>query len=81
MPTLKTIAELREAARDCKACDLYKTATQTVFGEGPAKAQIMFVGEQPGIKRIAQDILLLDQRERSSMRRWNKQESNTRKST
>jgi uracil-DNA glycosylase family protein len=47
-PALKTIAELRDAARDCKACDLYKTATQTVFGEGPSNPQIMFVGEQPG---------------------------------
>jgi DNA polymerase len=47
-PALKTAAELRDAARDCKACDLYKTATQTVFGEGPSKPQIMFVGEQPG---------------------------------
>jgi uracil-DNA glycosylase len=47
-PALKTTAELRDAARDCKACDLYKTATQTVFGEGPSKPQIMFVGEQPG---------------------------------
>ena len=47
-PTLKTTAALREAARDCKACDLWKTGTQTVFGEGPSKAQIMFVGEQPG---------------------------------
>jgi DNA polymerase len=45
---LKTIAALREAARDCKACDLWKTGTQTVFGEGPSKSQIMFVGEQPG---------------------------------
>src|SRR3984893_9692796 len=47
-PTLKTIAALREGARDCKACDLWKTGTQTVFGEGPSKSQIMFVGEQPG---------------------------------
>jgi DNA polymerase len=47
-PALKTTADLRDAARDCKACDLYKTATQTVFGEGPSKPQIMFVGEQPG---------------------------------
>jgi uracil-DNA glycosylase len=39
---------LREAARDCRACDLYKTGTQTVFGEGAEHAQIMFVGEQPG---------------------------------
>ena len=47
-PALKTIAELRTAAHDCKACDLWKTGTQTVFGEGPSKSQIMFVGEQPG---------------------------------
>jgi len=47
-PTLKAVAALRDAARDCKACDLWKTGTQTVFGEGPSRAQIMFVGEQPG---------------------------------
>jgi uracil-DNA glycosylase len=40
--------ELREAARDCTACHLYKHATQTVFGEGPKNAAIMLVGEQPG---------------------------------
>ena len=39
---------MREAAKACRACDLYKHATQTVFGEGPARAQIMLVGEQPG---------------------------------
>jgi uracil-DNA glycosylase len=39
---------LRRDARDCRACDLWKHATQTVFGEGPSKAAIMFVGEQPG---------------------------------
>ena len=44
-PTLKTLAA---AARTCKACDLWKNATQTVFGEGTYKARIMFVGEQPG---------------------------------
>src|SRR5258708_9638107 len=43
-----TLTELRTAARECKACDLWKTATQTVFGAGPTKATIMFVGEQPG---------------------------------
>ena len=47
-PTARTISQLREAARNCKACDLWKNATQTVFGEGSAKAKIMFVGEQPG---------------------------------
>ena len=40
-------ATRREAA-DCRACPLWKPATQTVFGEGPARARIMLVGEQPG---------------------------------
>src|SRR2546421_2719002 len=44
-PSLKTV---RDAARDCQACDLYKRGTQTVFGEGPRRAELMFVGEQPG---------------------------------
>lgn len=39
---------LREAAAHCRGCDLYKHATQTVFGEGPVRAKVMFVGEQPG---------------------------------
>ncbi|WP_163269901.1 UdgX family uracil-DNA binding protein [Chelativorans alearense] len=38
----------REEAADCTRCDLYKNATQTVFGEGGAKASVVFVGEQPG---------------------------------
>jgi len=44
----RTLKTLREAARSCKGCDLYKNATQTVFGEGPARANVIFVGEQPG---------------------------------
>lgn len=43
-----SLTSLRRAARDCRACDLWKNATQTVFGEGPSTAAIMFVGEQPG---------------------------------
>lgn len=39
---------MRDAARECQACDLWKRGTQTVFGEGPRAAQIMLVGEQPG---------------------------------
>jgi DNA polymerase len=39
---------VREAARDCHACDLWKLGTQTVFGEGARRAEIMLVGEQPG---------------------------------
>ena len=40
--------ELKNEAADCTRCDLYKYATQTVFGEGPVDASILFVGEQPG---------------------------------
>jgi uracil-DNA glycosylase family protein len=40
--------QLRDAAAGCKACDLWKRGTQTVFGEGSAKARAVFVGEQPG---------------------------------
>jgi uracil-DNA glycosylase len=39
---------LRAAAADCRACELWRPATQTVFGEGPESARIVFVGEQPG---------------------------------
>ena len=44
----QTLPALRAAAKSCRACELYKTGTQTVFGEGAAHAEIMFVGEQPG---------------------------------
>jgi len=47
-PARKTLKSLREAAAHCRGCDLYKRATQTVFGEGKARAPLMFVGEQPG---------------------------------
>src|SRR5712691_5275342 len=43
-----TLDALRRAAASCTACDLYKRATQTVFGEGNPRASIMLVGEQPG---------------------------------
>jgi probable DNA metabolism protein len=45
-----TIEALRAAAADCRACPLWKPATQTVFGVGPADAPVVFVGEQPGDK-------------------------------
>jgi probable DNA metabolism protein len=44
------IETLRKQAADCRACPLWKNATQTVFGEGPQNAQVMLVGEQPGDK-------------------------------
>jgi uracil-DNA glycosylase family protein len=47
-PDTDSWSALREAARGCTACHLYKRATQTVFGEGPVDAAIMLVGEVPG---------------------------------
>ncbi len=47
-PHTQDIEVLRDAACTCKACPLWKKATQTVFGEGPANARIMVIGEQPG---------------------------------
>jgi DNA polymerase len=43
-----TISELRDAAKGCRRCPLWRDATQTVFGEGPDNAKVVFVGEQPG---------------------------------
>jgi len=48
VPDQLSLPALREAAAGCRACDLYKTGTQTVFGQGAEHAQVMFVGEQPG---------------------------------
>jgi DNA polymerase len=44
----QTIESVRKQALCCTRCPLYRRATQTVFGEGPARAEVMFVGEQPG---------------------------------
>ncbi|HEX3219025.1 MAG TPA: UdgX family uracil-DNA binding protein [Candidatus Limnocylindria bacterium] len=43
-----SLEDLRRAASGCRACDLYRNATQTVFGQGGEGAQLMLVGEQPG---------------------------------
>src|SRR5215218_6500421 len=48
IPTRPSLKKLKEAAAGCKACPLWKTGTQTVFGEGSPKSAVMFVGEQPG---------------------------------
>ena len=45
---METLEQLRERAASCTACDLYRQATQTVFGKGPADADAMLIGEQPG---------------------------------
>ncbi|MGN6544522.1 MAG: UdgX family uracil-DNA binding protein, partial [Aureliella sp.] len=48
LPEHLDLDSLAAAAEVCTGCDLYRDATQTVFGEGPAKAKIVMVGEQPG---------------------------------
>src|SRR6266576_2518673 len=48
IPDRPTISKLQQVACGCRACLLWKTGTQTVFGEGSRKAKVVFVGEQPG---------------------------------
>lgn len=50
LPGDRDIASLRSAAASCQGCGLYRHATQTVFGDGPADAKLVVVGEQPGDK-------------------------------
>jgi len=47
-PKRKSLKAFRDAAAECKGCDLWERATQTVFGEGARRAAVLFVGEQPG---------------------------------
>jgi uracil-DNA glycosylase len=54
IPDKLTLPALRAAAAGCKACDLWRLGTQTVFGEGNATARVMMVGEQPGDKEDLQ---------------------------
>jgi uracil-DNA glycosylase len=48
VPDWPSLSSLREAARGCRACDLWERGTQTVFGEGPTPAAVMLLGEEPG---------------------------------
>jgi uracil-DNA glycosylase family protein len=54
LPRARTLPSLRRAAARCRGCELWKDATQTVFGEGPPKAELMLVGEQPGDREDTQ---------------------------
>ena len=48
LPNQMSLPLLKDAAADCRACDLWKKGTQTVFGDGRTRARVMFIGEQPG---------------------------------
>lgn len=54
IPADTNLEQLRDIARGCTGCDLYRDATQTVFGEGDREAEIMLVGEQPGYREDLQ---------------------------
>lgn len=54
VPSAPNLANLRQAAATCKACDLWERGTQTVFGEGREQSRVMMVGEQPGDKEDLQ---------------------------
>src|SRR5438105_3181304 len=48
VPDTNSLVEVKQASKRCRACPLYLSGTQTVFGEGPSRAPIMLIGEQPG---------------------------------
>lgn len=48
VPTTRRLSVLREAAKECRGCDLFEKATQTVFGNGTTRANVMLIGETPG---------------------------------
>src|SRR4029077_9128910 len=48
IPPRPSLPAVRSAAAECRACELWQRGTQTVFGEGPRKARLMLIGEQPG---------------------------------
>jgi uracil-DNA glycosylase len=50
LPERTSLRAMREAVQECRGCELYRDATQAIFGEGPAAARIVLVGEQPGDK-------------------------------
>ena len=56
VPRTTSVRALRAAAPGCRGCDLYKTATQVVFGAGPVKARVIMVGEQPGDQEDRQGV-------------------------
>jgi DNA polymerase len=48
LPDSRSLSVLRDASQNCRGCELYKLGTQTVFGEGAKKSELMLIGEQPG---------------------------------
>ena len=70
VPKSTGLKVLRAAVQQCRGCDLYKRATQAVFGAGPKGAHVMFVGEQPGDQEDLQGAPFVGRPARSSTKRW-----------
>jgi uracil-DNA glycosylase len=81
IPPKPTLPRLREAAKGCHGCDLYEGATQTVFGEGLKKANVMFVGEQPGDREDVEGSRSSVRPGACSTRRWWRPASTAQRST
>ncbi len=72
-PQKMTLPALKRAAGVCQACPLYREATQTVFGQGPADAPLILVGETPGDQEDLQGNPFVGLPGGCSMKRWRKQ--------
>lgn len=70
LPEGRSLSRLGEAAGECRGCPLWKDATQTVFGGGPASAELMLVGEQPGDREDLEGKPFVGPAGRISPRRW-----------
>jgi len=81
IPQEPTIPQLREVSATCRACDLWKRGTQTVFGEGGPKPRVMLVGEQPGTRKTFRDTRSSGRQAEFSIKPWKKPASIGKKST
>ena len=84
VPAERTLSVLRDAVQKCRGCDLYRYATQAVFGEleternaAKPKVSIMMIGEQPGDSEDKEGRLLLDQQADFSINAWKKRDRST----
>ena len=75
LPRKLTLPAARASGRGLQGCRVYRDATLTVFGEGPADAQIVLVGETPGDQEDQRGSLLSDLRARCSTRLWSERGS------
>jgi uracil-DNA glycosylase len=80
-PKRVTLRTLGAAVQECRGCDLYRDATQAVFGEGPPDAQVMLVGEQPGDREDVMGRRSSDQQERCWTERSRRRRSTGTRST